>query len=884
MAVPAYRAEVWQLPHIDPWTKILPRLRFNDLSMQIELSDVGYGRLSFIGTETEISSIIDTTNGVGSVLRVFDDTNVNVFSSFCEFLDQTYQEDGLTAIHGPGLANILDKMVVWPWDGIDGVNPDWIWGGPNLIPPLGISDLGNIAAVWHVWIERETYGLSPNSTDGTFSLTVNGNTTDPIDFDASGGTVQNQLEDLPGISSVSVEKFEDDSYLIVFLNPLNLATDMTFTDIDLNGTPDFNKISDGFDNTGPPTFTLTVDSGADTDTTDPMAYNISAASMSNILEFTLDNIEDVTVSGNGIRNIDPWVITFFTPALIDSVTGTFAAGTIDFLEMEEGRLDPSPVGLSQRVDQRIDPDEHGTYGSPAVQVITDPALVRAGSDWTLLVRARSRFAGSQILLNVNPGMVYQASIWVRPTVTAVYRIVVRDIFENEILIQNYTLTAGVYTEMTLANIQIPPGVTTIVFRVGVVDQDPATWVDHYVDWQSATFYEGMPPTTTGEIVLTFIQAAQARGVGVWLRTASFTFTTDSGGVAWVEDEISVTIPAGQTVLQVLDALLDHAGIHWFFEWNEAESAYDLLIWNRANAATDRSATLTFHPRIGWTGAQYQESLPPYTAVLGEGDGPIWSEAADVGMVADFGRWEGSAENPGVGISTVTSLDIWLARQLSDILTHRFAIRATSKAAHRYGTDFKAGDIVNFAFPNTPVGTKSERLASVMIAISGSDEQSVQYAVDFVKPVLIEDIGGTTSAPTSYVLNKFLRKFRRKIRPARSVPPVLGSGKAPTLVLSASNSSQFSKDRSDFILNETLSPAELQTVLDDILSLTGGRLLCTEGDFNYATTNMAWPASVAVEGAGRGVTLFRVQNFTAANWTMTDGGMRDLTFVQTLTDT
>lgn len=880
MVVPAYRAEVWQLPHITPWEKILPRVQFNHLSMQIELDDIGYGRISFVDTAAQLPSIIDTTNGLGSVLRIFDETNVNVYSCFCRFLDQTYQEDGITVVHGPGLAEILDKMVVYPWDGLDGTNPDWIWGGPNLIPPLGLSDLGNIAAVWNVWIERESYSFAPNSNSGTFSFTVNGNDTDAIDFDASAGTIQSQLEDLPGVSSVFVEKFEDDSYLIVFLNPLNLATDMTLNDIDLSGTPDFSKISDGFDNSGDPTFTLTVDSGADTDTTDAMVWDISAASMSNILEFTLDNVEDVTVSGVGHRG-DPWVITFFTPALIDSVTGTFAEGTVETLEVENGRLDPSPVGLSQRVDQRIDPDEHGTYGSPPVEVITDPSFVRSGSDWTLLVRARSRFAGSQILLNVSPGMVYQASIWVRPTVTGIYRIVVRDAFENPIAFQNYTLEAGVYTEMVLENIQIPVGTTTIVFRVGVVDPDPAAWVDHYVDWQTATFYEGMPPTTAGEILLTFIEAAQARGVGTWLRTASFTFETDSDAVAWAEAEISITVPAGQTVLQVLDALLDHAGIHWFFEWNDAETSYDLLVWNRANAATDRSATLTFHPRIGWQGAQYQESLPPYTAVLGEGDGPIWAEAVDSGMVTDYGRWEGSAENPGVGISTLTSLDTWLARQLTDILAHRFAIRATSKAAHRYGTDFKAGDIVNFAFPNTPVGTKSERLASVNIVIDGSDEQSVHYAVDFVKPVLIEDMGGTTSAPTSYVLNKFLRKFRRKIRPARSAPPVLGSGKAPTLVLSAANSSQFSKDRSDFILNESITAAELQAVLDEILSLTGGRLLSTEGDFDFSTADMNWPANVAVEGAGRGVTFFRVFSFDSVDWTMVDGGMRDLTFIQTL---
>ena len=738
-----YRAEVWQLPHESPWGKILPNIKFNKLAAEIELSDVGYGRLTVKGG-AYLTNVIDTDNDHGSIIRIFDDTQRNVFTFFAENLDHDYEESvDEAAIHGPGIGNILEKMVVFPFS--DAVS-DWIWNGDDRLTDGGFEDVENQTEIYEVWVDP-----SVNS----FTLEVGGDTTVTIDDHALIDEIEDALQDLPDLIDVLVSVSEE--------TPSEIGTE--------------------------------------------------------------DN---------------PWRIEYVEPAFVLGimhgavVSGT---GTVHIKAIQQGRGDV-PNGQwtkSQFADARQDPELHGTYASGANGFRLDFDTVRTGNA-SLRVNGLTQYAGAQQIVSVTPGELFQVSAWVYTSdAAAEFKLVLRDRFEG-FLAQDGGLIAGAntWTEYSITDFTVPAGVEEIIVRIAIVS--PGNPLPFYID--DVSMKEGMAAATAGEVLLVLIGAAQTRGVGTWLRTAGITDLLDYDGNAWTNGLVDMTlrVPAGQTVLQLLDSLNDQ-GLEYFIEWNDSASMFDFQAWNRLGAGTVRP--LVFHPRIGWRAASYTESLPPYTAVLGEGDNDIWSDAADASMVTGYGRWEGSADVPGIGLMTTNQIDAWLLKQLNQIETQRFAVRVTTKAVHRFDTDYKIGDTVGFDFAGTPIGVKTDRVASVLITVNVDEEPSTTTTVDFVKPVLFERFGGTTSSPTSYILNKFLRKYRRKIRPVHVNPRPATRGGDPTVFVAAIDASQQSKDIAHYIVEDpddaTVAIDAAQAVLIALATAdVTGRLVLSEGHFPIPT--------------------------------------------------
>lgn len=766
MAVAQYRAEVWQLPHVASWLtlgKKLPGLRYQTLALEIELSDIGYGRITAQGG-SYLTNVINTNADYGAIIRIFDDAGVNVGTFFAENLDQDFENKGLATIHGPGIGNIIDKMIV---DRFSEKVHDWIWDGDDRLDDGGFEDRQIQNEIYEVWLDAAV---------SSFSLTVDAETTATLDDEATVLQVETALQDLT-----------------------------VFTDV---------QVTAGDDNLG--------------------------------------------TEGN------PWRIEYIVPALVDGVmTGTVVSGTgeVHIEAIQQGR-DNLPVAQwtqSQYADARQDPFLHGTYASGQDGFRLDFATVRTGNA-SLRVNGLTQYAGAQQIVSVTPGEMFNLSVWVYTSdADAVFKFVLRDRYEQWLAQDGGPIAgANTWTEYTISDFVVPDGVTEIIFRIAVVS--PGNPLPFYVD--DASMKEGMAITTAGDIANILIDAAQARGAGDWF-TTTWTTTLDSAGNAWAGalDEVSIRVPAGQTILQLMDSFVD-MGAEWIFEWDEGTDSYVMHMWNFGGGGTDLSADLTFHPRDGWGATKYTESTPPYTVAYGEGDNDVWSSQADASMVAGYGRWEGSADMPGVALQTVVSVNNWLIKQLAQIETQRFALRVETKAAYRYGTDFKVGDTANFNFAGTPVGLKTDRIASCMISVDARNEAIVTHSIDFVKPLLVEEFGQTTSAPTSYIINKFLRKYRRKIKPIHHNPtPPAGIGKGhPSVMFSTPFSSAYSQAKADFIYapGTGIDASFLQSILT-LLGDTDGTAFFTEGTFDIGSYLLNLPAGVNLLGLHPNQTILDVDD-------------------------
>lgn len=805
----AYKAEVWKLPHLTPWAKLIPVLKYENLVCQVEMNDIGYGRVIFTGDDDTISDIIDTANDHASIIRIFDDQEQNVFSFWSEFLDQVYEPQGMTTVHGPGIGSILGKMIVQPKNGLNDDDPDWLWGSEeNLLTnpgfedePLGIANPGfedgNRLPWWAGAIDGKSATLAVQ--------------TSVVDTGTYAAICTPLLQE--GGMSTNIRLVGDKEYHITMrfrgVSGVEYQFGVTSQDsVPLLGSAFFEtentqEVQKRWNGTGGwQTIELDFKSGKNQTSTQ---LSIRESETFNGGPFYVDNF---TMTGFGI-GIDPWTIS----QQIDR---------------------PNPLRYGEYdVFEVTDEEAHsGTYSLK----INPGALGRA-------------YAGAQQVVSVKPLTTYHGSVWVYPMSSEDFRFVVRSPID-ELLVEETmdNLTPFEWTQITLPPFKTLANQTRAIFRIANAEQsgNPSAF---FVD--DAELFEGIPAAPVGEILHALIDPIQARGVGAWLDTSTFDDTTDSNGNPWTRDE-GIGIPPGQSILQVLDAFVD-MGYEWLVEWDDDLEVFALKVYNYEGLGEDKTDTLTFHPREGWRPTVYQESMPPYTAVLGEGDPGIWAYEEDAGMVSGYGRLEGSASLSGVGIPSVGGLTNWLTQQLGIIKDHRFAIRAevASREDRRFGTAWSLGDKVNFAFPDTHIGLKSERIHSLQILAAAGDEADLLYTLDFVKTVLIEPPSGTTSAPTSYVLNRFLRKFNRKITsPSLTAAPIAatggGSGGAPTIVVAASDATQASKDKADFVCTGIGDEQVVQTAA--ALMPSGGRIILTEGVFRF-TTDIVFLWNIHLLGLG-----------------------------------
>jgi hypothetical protein len=849
---------------------------------------VGYGRgtASLPATFNRLSDIIERdptapASDIKTLMRVFDDESSTPTVPIHEWFINSVTDDltGGASLSGDDLKSMMGEATVEAWDWAGAASeisqfPNWVWGGRNALPDLALADLGSIRAVWEIYLSGEKYSIDLSAaTAGTFTLTVLGQTTAAISFDASSGTIENAIAALSTVDDVTATRGEDDIVLVVFDDPKTLTTDMTANFAGITGTATLTKINDGFDTSLNPTFTITVDG----DTTAAIAWNANYQTVEQAVT-QLTTVDDVLVVGSGTY-ADPWHITFYVPPIIGVVSTTFAAGTAVVVEITAGVSDPSPITQSQAADARKDPHLFGTYGSPAIEVETNPALLNTGSDWTLRVNATGQFAGSQIWpVRVNPGGLYQASIPVRVTVNGSYRLVIRDQFENLIAwstpIETPIPADGAYHVLSISDVQIPDDVDRIIFRIAVVSEPSSTHADFYVDWQHAELLEGMAATTVGAMMQMLLDDAtvdhvsdgllwwedQANPGTTYLDYSSFDDATDSDGAAWADTELSWSVTRGMTYGQVLDQFASQLGYEWDVRVDPTDpdgGVYLLYVWNPDGQGTDYSAADAPAVNVGQGGTR---SGPVTKRHVGANR---WMVEGDGGVIA---RAESAASSTAIGLigdyepdRSIMDLPTALAaanQRVAFALLAGLAIEV-SQVGGVWSTplrDFGVADTVNVHIPGV-IDKSPHRVAAITYTVSNgaADSYNVQFSSEqFGSPnpqggVTAQGGGGAGGgvstrqfAPVAEGTRRLLAAFKGLDLPVFPSIPFTGSGTIPWLV-AASDSPDAYKTVAGFQCAGTDDQVTIQTALDIVDVVYSGLVWLAPGSYSVTSQPSGTPA-------------------------------------------
>lgn len=722
--------------------------------------DSGQGDKRFLSTAGQGSMTVLTNEDFGpdrlaliagpatnSLIRVYDGADL-VHEWLCERAPADLSDEIRRAnLSGPGLEAIFDRYIIYPReypDDFTGVQ-DTIWAGDNVLdnPDMEESQTQN-----------EKYEVWADATGGDFTLTVMGQTTAAIAWNASVGVMEDRLQALSNVDDVLVSAGDDP------------------------GTED-----------------------------------------------------------------DPWQIEFIVPAIVDpnmtvDDTGlTGATGQVTIKQIQAGQDDiPVAWTTSRFADQKQDPRLHGTYSSDGFR--RDDTVAHSGT-YSLRINPLSRYGGAQQVVQVEPGMTYQASIWVYTTdATETFKFVARSAYvdgEAPPLAQDGgSIPASTWTEFTF-EVFVPPDVNTLIFRIAAVgNENPIPfWVD------DAALLEGFAATTVGAIAIellddaTLDHAAHDRGAVLeWIDYTSFDAALDSNGNAWNQN-IGFTARFGETYGQILDKFVDLG-----YEWELVAKAtpvgvltHDFHLYNPDGRDDQPGVGINIRGPV--IGGDVVNRSPDYTAVFVEGTTSfIELESA---AAADFGRFEKLV--PARDTADNDTLTLLGEEALSAEETNRRAVRfeVADIGPHRPFVHYQLGDTVSLQAP--PHMAKEDRRI-----------QEVSYAN--TNPTTYQIVGSRAfpgEAAAYELIRRLWRRFSRpeipRRRGAANIPT--STGGMPTIVIAAPDSTVYSKARADFVVSDLGVQAEINTSLFAVSGATAGRVVLTEGTY-VTNATITVPDGVTLE--------------------------------------
>ena len=622
--------------------------------------------------------------------------------------------------------------------------------------------------------------------------------------------------------------------------------------------------------------TFTVSDG--TDTTDPMLFDILPGLMETRLETDLGTITDVHVTGVGSED-DPWVIEWVDPindTFIDNITltanfGSLSGGTESRInETQVGHLVPSGWTKSQTVSRGVT-QVFGTYdnfqlGTTTVDtgtysLLVNPGAIPAHDGW---LPAQNRYAGAQQVVNVEPGLTYQASIRINPVSgTDTYRFVIRDVNGGFIAsdsggLGSNTYTASTWSTATISNIVIPAGVDQIIFRFANTNNsgNPSGF-----RLDNAVLSEGLAATTWGDIIQVLMDdaavdhASDDRGpVLDWVDYTGFDDTNDSTSVAWARDE-SYTARFGQLYGQVFDD-----GVDLGYEWNLVPKTtpaggltHDLDWYNTDNL--DAAPSTAINVKQAVTGGQVTRRIPDFTSVIVEGADGEYIEDVDPGSAeTDFGHLEKYDLS-----SQLSSTNSITARK-----DQLFAAEAANRTAVQF-TIIETPDHPRPLVTYVPGDTLPMQLPPDLAKVTRR-VQEIAYVNTFPTQYTVTGSRILTGEAAAYdLIARLWRKFDKPAIQRRGgavgVSEGGGGGGAPTLTVAASDAIQESKDKADFECTGTNDHTTINLAVSTLPS-NGGRILLTEGTFTIGAS-IELPDNTQLQGMGYG-TKITIPNSHNAN--------------------
>lgn len=611
--------------------------------------------------------------------------------------------------------------------------------------------------------------------------------------------------------------------------------------------------------------TYTLSDG--TDTTSAISWNASAATIETRLETDIAAISDVLVTpisgGFQIEFVNPPFDINLTvnPA---SLTGGTATLAITFF----GSYQPTPWTKSQQVSFGL-AREFGLYDNfRVVGPSTSPSGPVHSGNFSLWINpgpvtsSVTQFAGAQQIVRVSPGGTYQAGIWVYSVTGGDYRLVIRGIDEDLIARVDATVPAATWTLVSISDVVMETAdgyqPDQVIFRFANTEPS-GTPSDFYLD--DAYLEEGLAPTTIGEILRLIYEDATVDHAGrvVWEDQANpgnpylvlnFTDTHDSHGQPWDRSDVRIKFPMRMNYSQIMAQVSQQ--FQYEYEVKHNAGVWEWSVYNPGTLGTDRSATISLIAGTTETRRLTAVKLPGATNVMIEGSDRVTSRAEDAGLVAALGRIEGAGYQPDaedLPVAAAAALD------RAETLQESYQLTFVSPDFVPF-IDYQIGDLVRVLDP--PLDQVMRVLDVNMAMTADRQEWLVQLGSVVLsgEAAMAQAVGAMLPASP---IHRPAGAFERAdaFFDGGSSLLIGGGGGAPTVVVAASDASDLSKSKADFVCTGTNDERAIQTAVD-LLATTGGKVVLTEGQFSISNT-VSLPtvsgSAVHLQGLGRAVTRF-----------------------------
>jgi hypothetical protein len=625
---------------------------------------------------------------------------------------------------------------------------------------------------------------------------------------------------------------------------------------------------DGVDPSG----TFTISDGVNT--TDPLAWNVSAAALEAELE-AAGIYDDCLAAGSGTED-DPWVVEAVDPfegVALTIADGSVTGGTGHIRRVQFGSLQPSGWSKSATVSAGV-PRTFGEYDS--FRVVTSPVhsgTYALGINPAPVESNSVRYAGAQQVISVKPGGVYQASVWIYSTAatgTDTYRFIIRGIDGDFIKsstggLSSFTLTANTWTQVVIPDVAVGSN-SAVIFRIATtvpVGVDPAQF---YVD--DAEFNEGMAPTTVGCMLTQLYEDAvldhQGAGRLVWENedpsapspdfaylTLDFDCDVDSNGIAWDRDDVNQTFQPRMSYGQVIDQIVEEGAYDWRVVPNDVDAGtYLLQVYNPGDLGSVKQAGIIAGSSDTARSARF--FAPAATNWLAEGDADVSSRVENSGLVAAFGRIEGSIlDQNWTTVGSITS---------AAIMTNGESLRGAQAVVYTLASPiqrplvaYRPGDRIFITDPDIfggpgPGDDPREVRRVAQIQLSMSKGQTDEFTVHISDAIPFRFLGGAGvkvarglvgQAATDNAVAALLAAYKKPARQALPSTRVFGGGGQPTVTIAAANATDISKGKADLICDGTNDDQLIQQAFE-MLGAKGGKVVLTEGTFHFGLVGVICP--------------------------------------------
>lgn len=801
------RVEIWRAPGAGTFAPLVQNIDIQSFSCTDLLNGLGHGVVNT--RSSRIAEIMQRdpqtpANDRRAIARLYNDgdvagTDPPLYEWFLDDLpDRLDPVDSLTALSGPGIAAMLDGLIVAPYDYPTNptLDPDWLWGvgtdiltnssfenGTNLITNPGFES-GEVTPFWAGavdgysstlvietgTVDTGTYSAkcTPLLSEGGMSTTVRGlypGKTYTVTARVNAGSGKSMQIGMGGPQTIG--QGTADRILYIEASPYNAQYEAQklFT-----GTGAWQTVS----------FTFV----AGTDQTSGH-LSIRDASVTPAVFYA----DVITVTGYGV-GMSPW-----QPSDLDLVS-VFEAST------DVAADDGSYVAKITAAD--------GSYLMQAVD-------------------------------NVQEGALYTASIKVRNTSgSAVWALELRDQI-GTLLAQDSVATSTSWQLLEVSAV-VPadlPG-DRQQLQVWLVNYSGGT-ATVYAD--TATLYRGQPATTIGDILQQLFDDANSdhtaesspwdrAGYSTFLDYSSFSTTLDSNGDAWDDPEIGLAVRRGKTMLEVM-SIVGELGYDWELIPDPASDGDWLVnVYNPGGLGTDY--TSSSHPALivgqATVGGPITRRHVSGNWVLAEGRfghlavAESASQQASVGLTERY-RQVMEATDP---VSIQLAADDQLDANLDAGLGMTFRIRPSGSQSTPF-VDFTRGDIVNCEDPGR-VSRAARRVASVGV------EYTAETGLSFVVAMSSQTLSGPVAIASA--TSRLLRKLQDIAEDNGTSAPVTvtgGQGAVPTVLVAAVNARDRTKAVADYVCDGVNDNVEIQAAITAVgnAGLGGGRVVLSEGEFNVS---------------------------------------------------